>query len=44
VFHGIKGDVSVAESSRARDRFLGWSPRSTKLSRYIRPGMMMAMY
>ncbi len=44
VFHGMKLDVMVPESSKHLDRFFGWSRLSSQASLYILPGKMMARY
>ena len=43
-FHGTSGDVTVPASAHARDRFCGFSPRSSNAVRYSRAGKTSAMY
>ena len=44
VFHGIRADVTVPESSTARESTCGASPRRANSSRYIRAGRTSATY
>ena len=44
VFHGIRGDVIVALSSKARDKFLAANPCFLNASLYILPGITIARY